>query len=85
MDVSPDGINIRCSFTRNRQEVICPISVFLDIHRFSIKNQDKKSITLHLIFVAFMVKIGDKGDIGHWSPYIATCNQMILISIDVSV
>ena len=26
---------------------------------------------VHFIFVVFMVKISDKGNIGHWSPHIA--------------
>ena len=55
------------------------------INRFPIKKEKENLITVHVIFVTFMVKIGDKSDIGHWSPYIAICKQIIVLSIDVSI
>ena len=55
------------------------------INRFPSKKEEENVITVYVIFVAFMVKTGDKGDIGHWSLHIAVFVRVILVSIDASI
>ena len=55
------------------------------INRFPIKKEEENVLTVYVIFMTFMIKTGDKDDIGHWSLHIAVFVQVIIVSIDASI